>query len=136
MSARSALEELDLSSVLAAFLEQSEQYGHTADSDVDRPLHHFRGELIRRAQDLDVILPGDRQRLDIGYKRAAQLAALAIATMRRIRREQAACNTALDPPPCDHIGTVQREVGPRGFGYRCSKCDGFLPDHELRRGPL
>lgn len=89
-----ALEELDISAVLAAFRGQAEQHGHTADSDADLPLGYFRNELVGRAQGLDVMLPGDRQNLTVAYARAARLAALAIATMRRIRREEAACNTA------------------------------------------
>jgi hypothetical protein len=93
MSTRAALGELDLSSVLAAFLEQSEKYGHTADSDAELPLAYFHEELVRRAQDVDVIRPGCRQNLEVAYLRAARLAALALATMRRIKREQAACNT-------------------------------------------
>lgn len=97
MSARAALDELDINAVLAAFRDQEERYGHTAESDGELALGYFRGELISRAQALDVIFPGERQRLDVGYIRAAQLAALAIATMRRIRREQATC-----PHPIGH----------------------------------
>jgi hypothetical protein len=82
-----ALEELDLSAVLAALRDQ-EGKGHTAASDLELGLAHFRNELVSRGQALDVILPGDRQNLDVGYRRAAKLAAMAIATMRRIRNEQ------------------------------------------------
>lgn len=93
MSARAALEELDVAAVLAAFRDQSDKHGHTAESDAELPLAYFHNSLVSRAQQLDVILPGDRQQLEIGYRRAATLAALSIATMRRIRLEQA-CNTA------------------------------------------
>jgi hypothetical protein len=90
VSVRAVLDELDIAAVLIAFRDQEERYGHTAETDSELPLHFFRNELIGRAQELDVMLPGERQRLDIGYQRAARLAALAIATMRRIRREQSA----------------------------------------------
>lgn len=93
MSARAALEELDVAAVLAAFRDQSDKHGHTAESDAELPLAYFHNSLVSRAQQLDVILPGDRQQLEIAYRRAATLAALSIATMRRIRLEQA-CNTA------------------------------------------
>lgn len=126
MSARSALEGLDISAVLAAFLEQSQKHGHTADSDADLSLAFFRNELISRAQMLDVILPGDRQRLDVGYSRAATIAAFALATMRRIRREQATCNTA--PAACAHPHTL-RVPPSRDFPFgaeRCHDCKAVL----------
>lgn len=82
-----ALETLNLSAVLAALRDQ-ESNGHTAESDGERALHYFRRELVDRAHALDVILPGDRQDLDVGYRRAAKIAAMAIATMRRIQIEQ------------------------------------------------
>jgi hypothetical protein len=83
----SALTELDLTAVLATLREQ-EQRGHTTETDRELALGYFQGELVRRAQELDVLLPGERHDLDVGYRRAARLAALAIATMRRIRHEQ------------------------------------------------
>jgi hypothetical protein len=83
-----ALEELDLSAILAEFRNQ-EEHGHTAESDADRRILCFGEDLVRRSQELaDVLRPGDRQRLDVGYRRAARLAAYALATMRRIRIEQ------------------------------------------------
>jgi hypothetical protein len=82
-----ALETLNLSAVLAAIRDQ-EGNGHTAETDAERALHYFRRELLERAHGLDVILPGDRQDLNVGYRRAAKIAALAIATMRRIQIEQ------------------------------------------------
>jgi hypothetical protein len=82
-----ALETLNLSAVLAALRDQ-ESNGHTAASDAEVPLYYFRRSLVERSQELDVILPGDRQDLDVGYRRAAKIAALAIATMRRIQIEQ------------------------------------------------
>lgn len=82
-----ALETLNLSAVLSALRDQ-ESNGHNAATDAERALHYFRHELVARAQALDVILPGDRQDLAVGYRRAAKIAAMAIATMRRIQIEQ------------------------------------------------
>ena len=139
MSAGAALGELDLASVLGAFLEQSEKYGHTADSDAEISLAHFRNELIAEAQALDVMLPGEKQRLDIGYRRAAKIAAFALATMRRIRREQArqaACNTAAEPAPCNHVGQIGREPPSREHpsgAYRCGGCKAIVGTHRIER---
>lgn len=89
-----ALEDLDLSAVLAALREAEDKYGHTAASDAKQSLEHFRDELRRRAGEAgDVILPGDRQNLDVGYRRAARLGALCLSTMRRIRAEQSGAPT-------------------------------------------
>lgn len=77
----------ELEAVIAAVADQ-EAKGHTAESDGELPIAHFRCQLVGRAQDLDVALPGGNQNLDVAYRRAAKLAALAIATMRRIRHEQ------------------------------------------------
>lgn len=83
-----ALEDVHLSAVLAAFREQ-ESHGHTAASDADRNLLCFGDDLVRRANECrDVLFPGDHQNLPVAYRRAARLAAYAIATMRRIRFEQ------------------------------------------------
>jgi hypothetical protein len=83
-----ALDDLDLTAVFAAFRDQ-EQHGHTAESDADRKLPCFGEDLIKRSIELrDVLIPGDRQNLDVGYRRAARLAAYAVAAMRRIRTEQ------------------------------------------------
>lgn len=88
MSVRAALEEIDLSSVMAALLDQEEQ-GHTAESDAEEKLDHFASLLIRRSQEAsDVLREGGRQDLAVGYRRAARLAGVCLATMRRIRREQ------------------------------------------------
>jgi hypothetical protein len=92
-----ALDELDIAAALAAFRDQGETHGHTAEADADRSIAYFRGELIRRAQETDVALPGERQNLAVAYLRAAKLAAFAIAFMRRIRLEQRACNMAAKP---------------------------------------
>lgn len=89
MSVGAALEELDLSAVLAAFLAQSDKHGHTAESDADLPLDHFANELTRRALEAaDVTHCGGRQDLRVAYNRGARLAAIALSTMRRIRVEQ------------------------------------------------
>jgi hypothetical protein len=83
-----ALEDLDLSAVLAAFRDQ-EAHGHTAETDAERKLECFGNDLLERSAELrDVIRPGDRLNLNVGYRRAARLAAYAIATMRRIRIER------------------------------------------------
>lgn len=82
-----ALEDLDLAAVMAALREQ-EAAGHTAETDAQTDIGCFRDQLIRRAKDLDLILPGDRRNLPVGYQRAARIGALALATMRRIRFEQ------------------------------------------------
>lgn len=85
---RAALEDLDLSATFAAFLEQQE-HGHTAESDAERKLACFGIDLVTRSAELrDVIVPGDRQNLDVAYRRAARLGAYALATMRRIRVEK------------------------------------------------
>lgn len=86
---RAALEELDLSAVLAAYLDQ-EKHGHTAESDADLPLDHFASELVSRSQCAgDVMRRGAGRNLPVAYNRAARLAAIALSTMRRIRHEQA-----------------------------------------------
>lgn len=85
---RAALEDLDLSAMLAAFLEQ-QAHGHTAETDSERKLECFGDDLVQRSIELrDVIRPGDRQNIDVAYRRAARLGAYALATMRRIRVEQ------------------------------------------------
>jgi hypothetical protein len=90
-----ALEELDLTAALAAFRDQSETHGHTAERDAELRICHFADTARRLAAELaDVLLPGDRQSLPVAYRRAARLAAFTLATMRRIRLEQGpACNT-------------------------------------------
>lgn len=81
---------LDLTAVLSTLREQEQKYGHSAESDRELPLYHFANELTSRGVEAgDVLRPGDRQDLDVAYRRSARLAALAIATMRRIRFEQA-----------------------------------------------
>jgi hypothetical protein len=80
-------DDIDLTAVVAALLDQ-EAHGHNAVSDGERSLYHFQHELVTRAQSLDVVLPGDRQNLDVALRRTARLAAFAISTMRRIRLEQ------------------------------------------------
>jgi hypothetical protein len=83
-----ALEDINLSAVLAAMRDQ-ESHGHTAATDAERPIACFGDDLVRRSIECrDVLIPGDRQNLDVGYRRAARLAAYAIAAMRRIRIEQ------------------------------------------------
>ena len=83
-----ALEDLDLSAVLAE-LRGQEANGHTAETDADRSIGSFGDTSRRLAGELnDVLIPGDRQNLAVGYRRAARLAAYALATMRRIRHEQ------------------------------------------------
>lgn len=86
-----ALEEIDLSAVLAEFRDQEEKHGHTAESDARIPPGVF-GDRARQfaAQLADVLLEGDRQNLDVAYRRAARLAAFALATQRRIRLERIA----------------------------------------------
>jgi hypothetical protein len=85
---RAALDDLDLTAVLAALRDQ-EGYGHTAETDAERPIRIFGEDLLHRSMELrDVLIPGDRQNLGAGYRRAARLAAYAIAAMRRIRHEQ------------------------------------------------
>lgn len=93
-----ALEELDLSAVLAAFREQEEQHGHTAESDGELPIEHFAAELIKRSVEAgDVARRGERQNLAVAHRRCARAAAIALATMRRIRLEQTRRST-------DHYG--------------------------------
>lgn len=91
-----ALEELDFSAMLSAFRDQ-EAHGHTELTDGERKVQCFGEDLIGRSIECrDMLIPGDRENLEIGYRRAARLAAYAVATMRRIRLEQrrrAACNT-------------------------------------------
>jgi maltooligosyltrehalose synthase len=82
-----ALDTIELSAVLAALREQ-EANGHTAETDAERDLYYFHRELLERARTTDVILRGDRRDLDVGYRRAAKVAAFAIAAMRRIKHEQ------------------------------------------------
>lgn len=83
-----ALEEINFSAVMAAFRDQ-EAHGHTAATDTERPIACFGDDLLKRSMECrDVLAPGDRQNLDVGYRRAARLAAYALATMRRIRIEQ------------------------------------------------
>lgn len=83
-----ALEDVHLSAVLAAFREQ-ESHGHNVLTDADRKLICFGDDLVRRADELRAVLyPGDHQNLAVGYRRAARLAAYALAIMRRIRLEQ------------------------------------------------
>lgn len=139
MSVRSALEELDLSAVLACYLEQSEKHGHTADTDAELPLAYFRADLLSRAQSLEIMLPGARQRLDVGYQRCAVIAAMALATMRRIRREQLARDAEPDPVErCRHLATFRiqacREF-PLG-ATRCHDCKQVLDELEARRDRL
>lgn len=96
-----ALEEIDLSAALAAFRDQ-EGHGHTAETDAERKLECFGADLVDRSIELrDVLVPGDRENLEVGYRRAARLAAYALATMRRIRterRRRAPCNTTEGAP--------------------------------------
>lgn len=88
MTARSALDELDLAAVFAELCNQ-ESNGHTAASDAESPLAGFADTARRLAGELgDVLRPGDRQELNVAYRRAARLAAFAIATQRRIRHDQ------------------------------------------------
>lgn len=83
-----ALEELDFSAMVAAFREQ-EARGHTAESDGELHIECFGATALRLAAELrDVVHPGDRQNLEVAYRRAARLAAYAIAAQRRIRLEQ------------------------------------------------
>jgi hypothetical protein len=84
-----ALEDLDLTAMLAALREQ-EALGHTATSDAEIRLCSFADKLATRAAELaDVLREGDRQNLAVAYRRGARLAAFALAAMRRIRIEQA-----------------------------------------------
>lgn len=93
-----ALEEIDLSAVLAALREQEEKHGHTAESDAELPLEHFAADNIKRSiEAADVARRGDRQNLAAAHRRYARLAALCISTMRRIRVEQQQRST-------DHYG--------------------------------
>lgn len=88
MSVRAALEALDLSAVMAAVLDQ-EAHGHTAESDAELPLDYFASLLVSRSQAAaDVMRSGGGQRLDIAYNRCAREAALCLAIMRRIKRDQ------------------------------------------------
>lgn len=83
-----ALEELDLSAVTAALRDQ-ETHGHTAASDADTKIGCFADRLATRANEAAAVMrPGDRQNLEVAYRRNARLAAFAIAAMRRIRHEQ------------------------------------------------
>jgi len=83
-----ALDELDLSAALAAFREQ-ESHGHTAESDGEIPIGVFANKAARFSLELgDVLRDGDRQNLDVAYRRAARLAAFGLSIQRRIRREQ------------------------------------------------
>lgn len=92
-----ALEDLDLTAALAALRDQSEKHGHSAESDAELRICTFADTSRRLAAELaDVLLPGGRQNLPVAYRRAARLAAFSIATMRRIRHEEA-CNTAGKP---------------------------------------
>jgi hypothetical protein len=91
-----ALETINLTAVLAAIRDQ-EAHGHTADTDADRAVVSFGDDLVKRALECrDVLYPGERQNLPIGYRRAARLAAYAIATMRRIQTEQQRTEGGLD----------------------------------------
>lgn len=91
-----ALEELDVTAALAAFRDQAQSHGHSAERDAELRIVHFADTSRRLAGELhDVLVPGGRQNLEVAYRRAARLAAFSLATMRRIRHEQA-CNTA-DP---------------------------------------
>lgn len=85
----SALEELDLTAAIAAFRDQADTHGHTAESDAERKVQCFGEELVRRSFELrDVLIPGDRQNLPVAYRRAVRLIAFGLATARRIRIEQ------------------------------------------------
>jgi hypothetical protein len=123
VSARSALEELDFAAVLAELRNQEER-GHTAAADYERPLEIFADKAHVLANELgDVLRRGERQNLDVAYRRAARLAAFSLATMRRIQRARAACNTALeDPAACDHNGGHYREAHAAPGARRCAKC--------------
>lgn len=84
-----ALEGIDLATVLAE-LRNQEKNGHSAATDADLPIEHFGDTSRKLAGELrDVLIRGDRQRLDVALQRAARLAAFAISTQRRIRIEQA-----------------------------------------------
>lgn len=84
-----ALEGIDLATVMAE-LRNQELNGHNGATDADLPIEHFGDTARRLSGELrDVMLRGDRQRLDVAFQRAARLAAFAIATQRRIRIEQA-----------------------------------------------
>lgn len=84
-----ALDTLDLTAALAAFLEQGEKHGHTADSDGELPMGFFADKATRLAIECsDVARPGGRQDLKIAYRRAARLTAFGLALQRRIRLEQ------------------------------------------------
>lgn len=90
-----ALTEIDVTAALAALRDQ-ESHGHTPETDAERKLPCFGDDIVKRAIECrDVLIPGDRENLEVGYRRAARIAAYAIATMRRIRIEQrrrAPCN--------------------------------------------
>lgn len=83
-----ALGELELAAIFAE-LRNQEHNGHTAESDAELAIATFGDTAVRFAGELrDVLRPGDRQNLDVAYRRAARVAAFAISTARRIRHEQ------------------------------------------------
>lgn len=85
---RAALEEIDLSALLAALADQ-EAHGHTATTDAELPVYFVSGKLVEFANGArDVTHPGDRRNLELAYRRTARLGAMCIAVMRRIRIEQ------------------------------------------------
>lgn len=84
-----ALDELDLSAVLSARLEQQDKYGHTPASDAELPVAFIVGKLTDMAQAArDPAMPGGQQDLDLSYRRCAKLGAMVLAAMVRIRLEQ------------------------------------------------
>jgi hypothetical protein len=74
--------------VVRSALERQAAKGHTPASDAERSLAHMAAGLIPFAQEArDVAMPGDRQDLGVAHRRAARLAAYAIAVMVRIEHE-------------------------------------------------
>jgi hypothetical protein len=136
VSARSALEELDFAALLAE-LRNQETHGHTAETDLDRPIGFFADKAREFAVQLgDVVRPGERQNLEVAYRRAARLAAFGLSAMRRIKAERP-CNTPAKAAPCDHAGAIYRNHAAGPFAFTCGKCHLTLDERELRkRGPL
>jgi hypothetical protein len=81
---------VELADAIAAYLEQRDRHGHTPEADAERPIGRM-GRLLYEHATLvrDTIETGPHQNLSVGYRRAARLAALAIATMQRIKAEEA-----------------------------------------------
>jgi hypothetical protein len=77
----------ELQDVLEAL--QKQRTRHSIEADAERSLQHFGRTLCEHAGFArDVLAPGPNQNLPVAYRRAARVAALAIAIMQRIDHER------------------------------------------------